>query len=384
MQLPATELTPSGSPNHLANRMASDSPRHPLAEVALVGGGALLVTSSVIQLLLWAVSYRDTGPIGQILLLMGIAGIMLALMIVRFGSLGLALAGAFYLAATTVLLLLITNLEVLGYQDGLATPFSGGSIIVPLMGVVLLAGTAWLISHPQRKPGPLRSPKPAANEEGTAQKQKQKPETAVAGASFDNVERVRWPAERPQMPLSTAPAPPFDKTQVEQTPAAEAPAVDQTPALSEVPAAEFQAPVVTEPAVEPQAPAEPATAEFAMKAEPAVERTAELAAVPEVVPDSIPEPVRSRLIREQQILDGLSRALGPDDPGTLTIRGNIAAHYLSAGDVSRAADLQEAVAADSARILGDAHPHTLTAQGKAAQWRKLAKKSGKQKVPVPG
>lgn len=369
MQLPATELTPSGSPNPLANRMASDSPRHPLAEVALVGGGALLVTSSVIQLLLWAVSYRDTGPIGQILLLMGIAGIMLALMIVRFGTLGLTLAGAFYLAATTVLLLLITNLEVLGYQDGLATPFSGGSILVPLMGVVLLAGTAWLISHPQRKPGPLRSPERAAGEEGTAQEQT--PETAVTGASFDNVERVRWPAERPQMPLSTAPAPPFEKTLVDQTPAPEAPAVDQTRALSEVPAAEapaaeFPAPVVAEPAAEPQTPAEPATAELAMNAEPAVERTAELAAVPEVVPHSIPEPVRSRLIREQQILDGLSRALGPDDPGTLTIRGNIAAHYLSAGDVSRAAELQEAVAADSARILGDAHPHTLTAQGKAA------------------
>jgi hypothetical protein len=74
--------------------------------------------------------------------------------------------------------------------------------------------------------------------------------------------------------------------------------------------------------------------------------------------------------------------LGPDDPGTLTIRGNIAGHYLAAGDVWRAADLQEAVAADSVRILGADHPHTLTAQGKAAQWRKLAKKKRKPKVPV--
>ncbi|CAN5900278.1 hypothetical protein BH23ACT12_BH23ACT12_12630 [soil metagenome] len=372
MQEPATEISPPGSPNLFGKRMAPDSPKRPLAEVALMGGGALLITSSVIQLLLWSQSYRDIEPIGPLLVLLGIVGIILALVVVRFGNLGLALAGAIYLTATTVLLLLVTTLELLGYQDGLATPFSGGSIIVPLMGVVLLAGTAWLISPPQRKPRRVRSPKSAAAADGPkTEEQALQATTLIPGANFDGVERIRWPAERPHMQLATAPQAPVEETPTEEEPVAE------PEASSEPEAAESQ--VIPEPATV-EVEAEPV-----MEQEPVMqESTEELAAVPEVVPDSIPEPMRSMLIREQEILERLSRALGPDDPGTLTIRGNIAAYYLSAGDVNRAAELQEAVAADSARILGDAHPHTLTAQGKAVQWRKLAKKRRKPKAPAPG
>lgn len=395
MQQPATENSSSGSPNPLAKTMPPDNPKRPLAEVALMGGGALLITSSVIQLLLWSQSYRDIGPIGPILVLTGIVGIMVALVVVRFGNVGVALAGAIYLAATTVLLLLVTSFELLGYQDGLASPFSGGSIIVPIMGVVLLAGTAWLISPPQRKPKRLESPESAAAAEGPEAEQ---PSTVVPEPISDGVERIRWPAQRPHMELLTAPEGPVDEAPPAEQPAAMSEASPEPE--PEIPVAEATIsepvtvePPVSEPAISEQATVEPAISEQATvevqaevpEPEPvAHDSTEELPAVPEPVPDSVQEPFRSMLIREQEILERLSNARGPDDPGTLTIRGNIAAHYLSAGDVARAADLQEAVAADSARILGDAHPHTLTAQGKAAQWRKLAKKRRKPKVPVSG
>jgi hypothetical protein len=404
MQQPATESSPTGSPNLLAKTMPADSPKGPLADMALMGGGALLITSSVIQLLLWSQSYRDIQPIGPILVLLGILGIILALAVVRFGNVGLALAGAVYLAATTMLLLLVTSLELLGYQDGLASPFSGGSIIVPIMGVVLLAGTAWLISPPQRKPRQVQSPEAAADSpetEQALQPSTEVPEPGETGAASEpgarGVERIKWPAQRPHMQLSNEP-----ENQVDQMPAAEGPAatsdVSPEPETSIAPEAAAGPDVVPEPALSEPALSEPIPSEPALS-EPATvevqaevpepepvahESTEELPVVPEPVPDSIPEPFRSMLIREQEILERLSTARGPDDPGTLTIRGNIAAHYLAAGDVARAADLQESVAADSARILGDSHPHTLTAQGKATQWRKLAKKRRKPKVPVPG
>jgi hypothetical protein len=149
--------------------------------------------------------------------------------------------------------------------------------------------------------------------------------------------------------------------------------------------------VTVEPAEE--ALPEPAMAGVELKAEPTKEAgeamppppepTVELAAQPESVPEWIPEPLRSTLLREQEILDRLNRAKGPDDPGTLIVRNNIAAHYLAAGDVPRAALLQEGIAADSVRILGATHPHTVTAQKKSAEWRKLAKKRrNRPKVPA--
>ncbi|HVL52126.1 MAG TPA: hypothetical protein VM754_11555 [Actinomycetota bacterium] len=109
---------------------------------------------------------------------------------------------------------------------------------------------------------------------------------------------------------------------------------------------------------------------------------AELELLQDPVPESFPEPVRSLLVREREILNSLIRARGIDDPSVLNSRGNIAYYYFSAGDVRRAYGLQEGIAADSARILGEDHPHTVTARSKLGQWRKLAKKSRRAKASV--
>lgn len=372
MPAPATEVPPYKSPNPMARRMPADSPpqRRSLAETALLGGSALLITASVIQLLLWAENYRDITPIGPILVVMGIIGILLAVAVIRFGTLGLGLAGALYLAVTTALLLLASRLKLLGFEEGSPAPFTARSIIVPIVGMALLGGLAWLISPPQRKP------KAAKGSADSTADRALEPSTLIPRPD-DGIERLRWPAEREKRMqlVSELPPEPVEEIVPEPEPV-----------------------MVREDGTEPElvkadeATPEPAAADVEMEPPPAVvveeeiepphEPTEELAAVLKSVPDSIPEPYYSQLVREQEILEMVTRGRGADDPGTLHVRGNIAGYYLAAGDVWRAADLQEAVAADSARILGDAHPHTMTAQGKARQYRKMAKKKRRAKVAI--
>ncbi len=407
MPAPATEISPSKFPGQMAKRMPEDSPpqQRSLAETALLGGGALLITASVLHLLLWSQNYRDVDPIGPILVLMGIIGILLAVAVIRFGTLGLALAGALYLAVTTALLLLTSRLELLGFEEGSPAPFTGRSIIVPIIGMALLGGLAWLISPPQRKPKAAKGDSDAAA--GGAE-----PSTLIPEPD-DGIERLRWPADRGQRMQLVSEAPPepepviAEEIEPEPEPVMSEEIVPEAQPLEEPLTARDiilgQEPVeepagVREVGIEPelveevQAVPEPAAAEVEIEPQPAVdheeeiepphEPTEELVAVMEPVPDSIPEPQRGMLVREHEILEMVTRARGADDPGTLNIRENIAGYYLAAGDVWRAADMQEAIAADSARILGAGHPHTTTAEGKARQYRKMAKKKRRPKVPV--
>jgi len=479
---PASLPSPPPAPNPMAKRIPPDTPpqQRLLAEVALIGGGALVITSSVIHLLLWSDTYREVAPLGQILVLLGVAGILLALVVVRFATLGLVLAGAAYLGFTTALLLLVSTFDLLGFQAGMPAPYTARSIGVPIVGLALLGWVAWLIEPLRPRAKPVREAVPGApsNDPEARERDEQAPEPpAPIPAPASGPEHIRWPAERPPMRLATEPVP--EPALAPEQPASEepAPAATLEPALApeqpaseepaaaapeeapEQPAAATLEPAVThrapEPALgdqiaepvlgdqiaeqaigpevapgpetveglEPSGPVphaspeeqgapepetveepaalpepaaekvlpEPLTEDVGSDAEPTVdpaepvspnaEPTQELTAGPEPIPDSVPEPVRTLLLREHEILERLRVALGPDDPGTLTIRGNIAGHYLSAGDLVRAADLQEAIAADSVRILGPTHPHTVTAQSKAVHWRKLAKKRRNRKVP---
>ncbi len=376
MSAPVPAAPPSSnapdSTNLFTRRVPKDSPppRRLTAEFALLGGAALLITSSVINLLQWSESYREIDPIGMILVLQGIVGILLALLVVRLGTLGLALAGAIYLALTTALVLLASGLELFGYQDGLPVLFTARSIIVPIVGLALLATAAWLISPPQRKPRP-KMPEAADD----ANQGALEPSTLIPGPDEDGIERMRWPAQRPHRMQLISDLEPEPEAPAPQEPATEAEMAAEPEIIHE---AEPE-PVVAEAELQAKTPEVPGE-EMAPLEEPTVQLAGEL----DAIPDSVHEPLRSMLVREQQILDSLNHALGPDDPATLTIRGNIAAYYLSAGEVGRAADLQEGIAADCTRILGAAHPHTVTAAGKAVQWRKLARKRRKQKVSVPG
>ena len=60
------------------------------------------------------------------------------------------------------------------------------------------------------------------------------------------------------------------------------------------------------------------------------------------------------------------RILGPAHPATLTAQANLAASYDQAGRTGEAITIEEKVAAGRLRILGPEHPDTLTAQGNLA------------------
>ena len=62
----------------------------------------------------------------------------------------------------------------------------------------------------------------------------------------------------------------------------------------------------------------------------------------------------------------LGVVLGPDHPGTLASRNNLAGAYESAGRLGEAILLYEQVAADRVRVLGDNHPQTLTSRNNLA------------------
>ena len=57
-----------------------------------------------------------------------------------------------------------------------------------------------------------------------------------------------------------------------------------------------------------------------------------------------------------------TRALGPDRPGTLTARNNLAWAYETAGDLEEAIRRYEQIVADRTRVLGPDHPDTLTSR----------------------
>ncbi|NUT93234.1 MAG: ATP-binding protein, partial [Saccharothrix sp.] len=63
---------------------------------------------------------------------------------------------------------------------------------------------------------------------------------------------------------------------------------------------------------------------------------------------------------------GFERLHGPEDPRTLSARGNLAGAHRSVGDLVRAISLHEEVLADRERVLGPDHPDTLNSRNNLA------------------
>ncbi|XES01334.1 tetratricopeptide repeat protein [Streptomyces sp. S1D4-11] len=61
--------------------------------------------------------------------------------------------------------------------------------------------------------------------------------------------------------------------------------------------------------------------------------------------------------------------MGPDDPDTLTVRGNLARWRGESGDAAGAAAAFADLLSDRERVLGPDHPHTLTTRNNLAYWR---------------
>lgn len=71
--------------------------------------------------------------------------------------------------------------------------------------------------------------------------------------------------------------------------------------------------------------------------------------------------LRSRSVGTTLVADS-TRVLGPDHPGTLAARNNLAWAHETIGDSEEATRRFEQIVADRARVLGPDHPDTLTSR----------------------
>lgn len=363
---------------------------------ATLMGAALLATSGIVHLSLWSDGYRAIAVIGPLFLAQGIVAALLAIAVARFPNLGNTLAGALVLLASAVALVISNRVGLFGLQEDLEGSAAQVALNAGFAGFVILIAAAWLIltSSPRRA---------SARTEGTTAGDGPAGEQAGAG--------LKWPAERPAM---SVPAPPKSLRRAKKAQAAggdqEAPpgtteAPQPAPSIPRWPperttvaepapaAAAEQTPAAVDPVAEPAA--EPATEQTpAVDQTPTgtVDRDPSVEVQPQPEPlilqpslaEQAPEPVRSLLIREEQVLINLEQAMGPDHPNTIRSRSNLAYYYLAAGQASQATILQEQVVADSTRILGENHPHTVTARRKLQDWRRLARKRGDKNLAKAG
>jgi hypothetical protein len=117
--------------------------------VGLVIGSSLLAASSAIHFELWSTGYRTIPTIGPLFLIQGVAGVLLAVLLLSWRRLLIVIAAAGFLIATTGGLLWSTSFGLFGFKDALAAPYAGLSLGVEGVGAVVLAavGTVLVRGH---------------------------------------------------------------------------------------------------------------------------------------------------------------------------------------------------------------------------------------------
>ena len=113
--------------------------------VLAIAGAALMVGSSVIHFQLWSDGYRSISVIGPLFLIQGAGGIALAVVLAVFRRLALIAAGAAMMAATAAGLLLSAGIGLFGYQESLAVPYAGSSLVVEFASAAVLAAASAIV-----------------------------------------------------------------------------------------------------------------------------------------------------------------------------------------------------------------------------------------------
>jgi hypothetical protein len=113
--------------------------------ILAVAGGALMVWSGVIHLQLWSDGYRSISVIGPLFLIQGAGGIALAAVLAVFRRVVLMAAGAVMMAATAAGLLLSAGTGLFGFQESLAVPYAGSSLVVEFASAAVLAAASAIV-----------------------------------------------------------------------------------------------------------------------------------------------------------------------------------------------------------------------------------------------
>src|ERR1700722_3671657 len=126
--------------------------------LGLVVGAALLASSGVIHLQLWAPGYRTTPTIGPLFLLQGIAGVLLAVVLLLWRRLLVVVAGAGFMVATIGGLLVSVNFGLFGFMDTFAAPYAGLSVVLESAGAVVLAVVGIVLVRGHRRSDQRNTP----------------------------------------------------------------------------------------------------------------------------------------------------------------------------------------------------------------------------------
>ena len=124
--------------------------------VLAVAGAALMVWSGVIHLQLWSDGYRSISVIGPLFLIQGVGGIALAVVLAVFRRMVLMAAGAVMMAATAAGLLLSAGIGLFGFQESLAVPSAGSSLVVEFASAAVLAAAAAIVLAARPGSRPVR------------------------------------------------------------------------------------------------------------------------------------------------------------------------------------------------------------------------------------
>jgi hypothetical protein len=136
-KLPTTSVQPNLVGRALTGP-TGPATRRVATNLVLLAGAALVATSGLIHLYLWANGYRNVAAIGQLFLVQGIAGLVLAVGIVAYPRVLTAGVGVAYLLATIAAFALSATHGLLGFMDTLDAPWASTSLIVESAGALLL------------------------------------------------------------------------------------------------------------------------------------------------------------------------------------------------------------------------------------------------------
>jgi hypothetical protein len=133
-------------PGHGAHRLAEavlTAPTGPpvrrdAAYTTLLVGAAAVASSGLVHLYLWADGYRNVATIGPLFLAQGLAGLVLAVILVAYPRTLTAGLGAAYLLASIAALALSATRGLLGFMDKLNAPWATPALVIESAGALLL------------------------------------------------------------------------------------------------------------------------------------------------------------------------------------------------------------------------------------------------------
>jgi hypothetical protein len=99
---------------------------------------------------LWSSGYRTIPTIGPLFLIQGVAGVLLAVVLLSWRRLLIVITAAGFLIATTGGLLWSTSFGLFGFKDTLAAPYAGLSLGVEGVGAVVLAAVGIVLVRGHR------------------------------------------------------------------------------------------------------------------------------------------------------------------------------------------------------------------------------------------